>query len=369
VRKPLQVIQVPTVKPEKGEIRVEVHWVGSTPLDMHQADGGFLVTHPQVLGDTIAGEVVEVGAGVKDLTVGEKVCCLSSTILSKAEILTQIIQVFGFSWAKPQQKAQQQYLTSPAHLFGKLPSNIAPEAAVTVPSSFVTSWHTFVTGLSIPLPYPKPDSYSPPHLATPILIWGASSSVGQFALQILKYYGYTNVSATASKRHHEFLKELGANHTYDYTDDESVGALGAKLQGSVGAKVLDCIGSQEGSLTPLAKIVPSGSTVAVLLPVILKHSSKDTAPEYSMDVQASVPWKEGVTTAAVRTHFYEQNQFHKENLQPVIMPTLLSQGVITPNRHRVVEGTTLLERAQKALDILRNRGVSGERLVWRVKDE
>jgi hypothetical protein len=34
--------------------------------------------------------------------------------------------------------------------------------------------------------------------------------------------------------------------------------------------------------------------------------------------------------------------------------------------YRVVEGATVLERAQNALDLLRERAVSGERLVWRV---
>lgn len=39
-----------------------------------------------------------------------------------------------------------------------------------------------------------------------------------------------------------------------------------------------------------------------------------------------------------------------------------------PNKQRVIEGKTLLERAQKALDTLRRKEVSGEKLVWRVAD-
>lgn len=50
------------------------------------------------------------------------------------------------------------------------------------------------------------------------------------------------------------------------------------------------------------------------------------------------------------------------------MPTLLAEGIVKPNRFRVVEGETLLERAQAALDALRNKEVSGERLVWRVSE-
>lgn len=40
-----------------------------------------------------------------------------------------------------------------------------------------------------------------------------------------------------------------------------------------------------------------------------------------------------------------------------------------PNKQRVVEGGTLLERAQRALDLLRERAPSGEKLVWRVAEE
>jgi NADPH:quinone reductase-like Zn-dependent oxidoreductase len=73
VRGPLEVIQVPTVKPSSGEVLVKVEWTSSTPLDLHQNDGGLLVKHPQVLGDGIAGTVVEVGPNLKNLKLGDKV--------------------------------------------------------------------------------------------------------------------------------------------------------------------------------------------------------------------------------------------------------------------------------------------------------
>jgi hypothetical protein len=47
---------------------------------------------------------------------------------------------------------------------------------------------------------------------------------------------------------------------------------------------------------------------------------------------------------------------------------LLSDGVLKPNKQNIVEGETLLERGQKALDMLRRKEVSGERLVWRVSE-
>jgi hypothetical protein len=68
--------------------------------------------------------------------------------------------------------------------------------------------------------------------------------------------------------------------------------------------VLDCIGSKEGSLKPIAKIAKNGDTVAVLLPVIVKDASDTDAPVYSMVVDTEAEWEEGVDARGVRTHFY-----------------------------------------------------------------
>lgn len=65
---------------------------------------------------------------------------------------------------------------------------------------------------------------------------------------------------------------------------------------------------------------------------------------------------------------FVQNPFFKWHLQPDIIPFLLREGLVKPNKQRIVEGNTLLERAQRALDLLRERAPSGERLVWRVSD-
>jgi hypothetical protein len=64
-----------------------------------------------------------------------------------------------------------------------------------------------------------------------------------------------------------------------------------------------------------------------------------------------------------------QNEFFKYKLQPEIMPTILAQGIVAPQKQKIVEGATMLERAQKAMDMLRRKEASMERLVWRVSDQ
>ena len=48
------------------------------------------------------------------------------------------------------------------------------------------------------------------------------------------------------------------------------------------------------------------------------------------------------------------------------MPALISQGVVEPNKQCIVEGETILVRAQTALDMLRRKENSGVKLIWRV---
>lgn len=100
IRAPLEIRQVPTITPAEGEVRVRVEWTASTPLDLHQNDGGLLVKHPQVLGDGIAGTVVQLGSGVKQLKMND--------------------QVFGFGWREQKEKAHQEFATVPEVFLGKV---------------------------------------------------------------------------------------------------------------------------------------------------------------------------------------------------------------------------------------------------------
>ena len=100
VKAKLELIQVPTAKPTGDQVLVRNEWIASTPLDLHQNDGGLLVKHPQVLGDSTAGTIVEVGPDVKRLKVGDK--------------------VFGFTWRTQAEKGQQEFVTVEEWLLAKV---------------------------------------------------------------------------------------------------------------------------------------------------------------------------------------------------------------------------------------------------------
>jgi NADPH:quinone reductase-like Zn-dependent oxidoreductase len=179
---------------------------------------------------------------------------------------------------------------------------------VTLPNNFVTVFHALTTDLGMETPWPKPANYVPQDAEEAILVWGGASSVGQYAIQILKYYGYTNIFATASKKHHAKLRTFGAKWTFDYNDPHVVSSI-TDSSGLVGEKpgvplILDCIGSKHGSINPIAKIAKRDAKVAILLPVIVRDSSETEDPEYEMDVLKVADWNDGVDVRGVRTHFY-----------------------------------------------------------------
>ncbi|OIW35574.1 zinc-binding dehydrogenase [Coniochaeta ligniaria NRRL 30616] len=356
-RAPLATLTVPTVPPGPGQVLIHVLWTSSTPLDLHQADGGLLITHPALMGSSYGGVVAQLGPEQPrdHLRVGDK--------------------VFGFTFRGDEEKCHQTYMTTDWYMVSKLPEGVRMEEAVAVSVNLVTAFHTLTADFGLELPWPVPAGENRER-DTPIVVWGAASSVGNYAVQVLRHWGFENVVAVARAKHHEYLKELGAKVCFDYTDGDVVEKVlryvGEGKEGKPRVPyVLDCIGSLEGTLKKIAELAERGTKVAIMLPVIVKHATEKEAPVYEMDVNKVLPgaWKEGVELKGTRTHFYLQNEFFKDHLQSEIVPALLEQGVIKPNKLKIVEGKTMLERAENARQLLRSQAVSGEKLVWRVADE
>jgi NADPH:quinone reductase-like Zn-dependent oxidoreductase len=350
IKEPLTLQRVSTATPKQHDIQVRAEWIPSAPLDVFQVDAGLMAQFPLRLGDSVAGTVVAVGSSVQHLKVGDR--------------------VFGFVFHAQEEKGQQIYVTAPEHLFGKIPDEVSLAAASTIPTNFVTAFHALSEKLEIQLPWPCPQGFVSHNQEIPILIWGGGSSVGQFAVQILKNWGYKNVIVTASPKHEGKLKRYGAAHVIDYRSPNVVDSIMELLNAnkfSKAIRVFDCVDSKFGSLLPISEIaIQAGSKVAAVLPVVINGPSDETGLQLSADVSKEADWVPGVEIHSIVSYSYEANAFLKDNLMSDILPTLLSQGAIEPNEQRVIEGNTLLERASTALDIMRSGTVSGERLVWKV---
>src|SRR5260370_30956462 len=78
LKKPFKMEDVDRPKPGEGEVLIEVEACGVCHSDLHVPDGDWtqlarIVKKPLILGHEIAGRVIEKGAEVPDLQIGDRV--------------------------------------------------------------------------------------------------------------------------------------------------------------------------------------------------------------------------------------------------------------------------------------------------------
>ncbi len=71
--KPLSIEETELAAPGAGEIRVNVAACAICHSDIHYADGAWGGDLPSVYGHEASGTVVEIGAGVEEFTIGDRV--------------------------------------------------------------------------------------------------------------------------------------------------------------------------------------------------------------------------------------------------------------------------------------------------------
>lgn len=161
----------------------------------------------------------------------------------------------------------------------QLPDTISLEDAATIPDNLISAFFTLFNQLDLPIPPSFPAKEPPPLASTPFLVYGAGSTSGQYMIQLLRAAGYTKVLATASPRHHDYLKSIGATDVFDYKGPNLVADV-AKAVGGDGKVpiVVDCIAA-DSSLKALAGIVSPTGKAAILMPI--KKSNTLTVKEVS----------------------------------------------------------------------------------------
>ncbi|KDR85542.1 hypothetical protein GALMADRAFT_234467 [Galerina marginata CBS 339.88] len=342
-------IQVPTETPGEGEVLIKVAYTSMIAFDTYVTDRGFYVQeYPVILGFSNAGTVKEIGSGVDDLKVGDRVTA------------------FGFGASR--NKGMQEYCVQPRNVVAKIPDTLPLEEAATIPDNFVTAFYTLFSQLALPIPPSFPAAESPPLSTTPILIYGAGSTAGIYAIQLLCLAGYKKIIATASNKHHDYLRALGATHTFDYNSSTLVEDI-SKAVGGDGkiSLAVDCI-TAESTLGIVAKTASPTGKVAILLPIKeggTVTNGLDQALLFELSEEKN-PFPKGTEVIGVRTFLYQQDEYLKNNLMSKILPELLTSGYIKPARPLLMDKGTFKERVGTGLHLLRENKVSGEKVTVKV---
>lgn len=161
----------------------------------------------------------------------------------------------------------QQYALVPAAILAKIPSSLSFDEASTLPLGLATA----ALGL-----YNRPDAggigltpgWIPEgrnkYQGQPIVILGGSSSVGQFTLQVARLSGFSPIITTASLKHAEFLKSLGATHVVDRSITDPADKIKSILPDGTTGIVYDAISVPDTQKIALEVLKPDGSLLLTL---------------------------------------------------------------------------------------------------------
>lgn len=232
----LTVRAAPMPKPGVGQLLLEVRAVAVNPLDaIIQSNGTVMygwLRYPVVLGEDVAGVVVETGAGVDDFAVGDRVVAYAMGLEKGRDAVSES----GF----------QAYVAVDASLAAVLPAAVAFEEAVVLPLAISTAAAGLFEKDQLGLDYSRLGSAAPRDEV--VVIWGGATAVGGNAIQLARAAGY-RVVTTASAKNHERMRRLGAEAVFDYHDPDAANRIIDEVGGSAVAGILAvAVGSAEPCL-------------------------------------------------------------------------------------------------------------------------
>lgn len=230
-------VAIPKAKP--GFIIVKNKTAGSNPIDWKAATPAYAgkTPFPATFGVDGAGIVSEVGEGVTDVKVGDKVF-----------YLTGIDHGYG-SYAE--------YSLVPAQVTFKLPDYWNFKEAGTAGCVLLTSAIALREKLNL-------------QAGETMLINGVSGGTGIVAASIARAMGASKVIGVCSGKNAEFAKKYGCTDVIDYTTENVVERVKA-ITGGLGAdKLYDTVGNNVTALFPAVKF---DGVVSAILPLAVDQAA------------------------------------------------------------------------------------------------
>ena len=202
--------EIPDVTAGPGEVLIKVAVAGVNRADVLQAAGKYPPPPgaSEIIGMEVAGVVTKTGSGVTEWSVGHEVCALLG----------------GGGYAE--------YVAVPAGQVMPIPDGVDVVDAAGLPEVAYTVWSNLVMTA---------------HLSKGqlLLMHGGASGIGTHAIQVARALGARVAVTAGSAEKLEFCRDLGAEITINYRDEDFVARLREETDGAdvifdiMGAAYLD----------------------------------------------------------------------------------------------------------------------------------
>ena len=285
-----------------------------------------------MLGCDICGSVEEVGSEVTRFKQGDRI----------AGLLMQGRTTQPGAYAK--------HTIAEEGLSFKVAEGITSEEAATVPLACNTAWLALLSPYSLGIDRTKSKN-------TQLLIWGGSSSVGQYAIQIANLLGFQFATTC---RNRQVVESLGAEHVFDYTSKTVVEEIKKTLPNIT--YVLDCIGTEESSALASETVAEAGGKLCTIQPG-KRNTGKVAARVDVTDVLVFTAFHEELNYGKVTVASRQEDRDLSHELYECL-PAWLESGEIKPNKPRIVEGG--LNGVEEGFALYRSGKISGEKVVYQI---
>jgi len=233
----LQVEEVPTPSPQRGEVLIRVEAAGVNFIDIYQRSGAYKVTLPFTPGQEAAGTVAALGADVTRCTVGDRVACYYAGGLG----------------------AYAEYAIAPSDRIVQLPAGVTTTQAAAVILQGMTAH--YLTNTTYPL-----------RSGDSCVVHAAAGGTGLLLCQLAKRRGARVIGTVSTAEKEALARAAGADDIIRYTEVDFAAEV-KRLTGGAGVQVVyDSVGKTTftaglGVLAPRGMMVLFGQSSGAVEPI------------------------------------------------------------------------------------------------------
>jgi L-iditol 2-dehydrogenase len=246
----------PIPRPAANEVLVKLEYVGICGSDMHYYESGrigdYIVKPPFVLGHEPGGTVVETGAAVQHLKVGDRVALEPGKTCGHCEFCREgkynLCRDVVFFATPPVDGVFQEYVAHEAALCFKLPDSVSClEGALIEPLS--VGFHAANQGGA--------------HAGQTAVVFG-SGCIGLVSMMALRAEGVNRIIAVDNMRKRlDKALELGATDVVNFGEKDTVEALDS-LTGGRGCDLVIETSGAEAAAQEAVRITRKGATIVMV---------------------------------------------------------------------------------------------------------